>query len=918
VDGDDEDLWEDAGLEDAGLDEGTRTPGDALPSGALHIQLDTSPDGPDGGAAKPTKRPTQRKQPVRALLWAGALLLVGTHTHSPRCCQALRRANAGDKVFADYVHRAHLLCLLARALAADDVASEPTLAALVLSVLPPRVAWSLKALHPGGGVTAADMQALCEAFGTVFCILPSRTGAAPPPPPPGAHIPALGDTMRHAVYRAAARKNGDAEELSILFAALCRHWGIPCRTAHALFPQPLKPDARSLEASEGLSSNPAEWPRGGRGGRQLYPQRGATSRDFYGGAGPSGGRAPPRRPRPGAAAAPKPVAVFGPPLGGGGEEEPIDLTGDDDDDDVENADKEEQPPGKKSRRGRGRGDAELDADLQRAMAASLAGGASAPGAAVTPQGGKKPAAARKWTVGDAAWSRARGHIRHWVEVYIGGVPPHGAWVALFPWERVTHSAAKGKAPAGGAGGVPGTEALDITAVAEVSATAQAKTPLAYVIAAAGGGCRDVTRRYARQWSASQAARTHEPWWMDTLYGLTRAEAAATSAAVDVLAHPWPGAGAAVVAAEDRDLKAAVLKEPLPQRVADYKSHPLYALERHLTRYQAIWPRETVGSFNGEEVFPRASVQELHTADVWQRLHGRQVLPDQLATPAKVIPRRGAVAAAKKAANQPGGLGGAGSVGWGGTSGLGFDVAPLGTSFGDDDDYDAAGAAMDAVTGHEADEAEGEARGGGGGAPSPNAAGGEASLREDEKTILYGLWQTKAWAQPGAQGGKVPRNEYGNVDLLRGNPVPPGCVHLQGYARIGALAARLGIDAVPALTGFERHAGRMVPTLDGVIVAVENQQQLVDTWLQEEEQRNEKQLAKRKAEALKKWRLLVRTFVQKERLNADGAGPSGAAAAGPDVVCLDSDGEEVMPPAAAEAPKPPAVQRGGADAEVEQM
>ena len=909
-------MWEDVGLGDDDSGEGTAG-ADTPASGALHIEFDTSPEGPAGGAAKPTKRPTQRKQPVRASRRVRAVCGCLRREHSRIAAQALRRANAGDKVFADFVHRAHLMCLLSRALAADKAASDPTLAALVLSVLPPRVAWSLKALHPGAGVTAADMQALCEAFSSVFCILPSRTGAAPPPPPPpGARIPALGDTLRDAVFRAAARKNGDAEELSILFAALCRHWGIPCRTAHALFPQPLKPDGRSLDASEGLSPNPAEWPRGGRRvvvpfGGQPQQQRGAPSLDFFGGAGPSGVRAPPRRPR-ASDAAPKPVAVFGPPRGGGAAEEPIDLTGDDDDDDV---DVEEQPKPKKSKRGRGRGDAELDADLQRAMAASLAGGAPPPPAAkAMPHGGGEKPAARKWTVGDAAWSRARGHIRHWVEVYIGGVPPHGAWIALFPWERVTHSAAKGKAAA--PGGLPGTEALDISAVAEVSATAQAKTPLAYVIAASGGGCRDVTRRYARQWSASQGVRTHEPWWMDTLYGLTRLEAAATSSSVDVLAHPWPGAGAAVVAAEDRELKAAVLREPLPLRVADYKAHPLYALERHLTRYQAIWPKEPVGSFNGEEVYPRGAVQELHTKDVWQRLHGRQVLADQLATPAKVIPRRGVAAAAKKAATQPGGGQGRG---WGGTSGLGFDVAPVGTSFADDaDDYDAAGAGLDPGFGHEEEEEEGDARGGGGGgAISPNGTAAPAPLREDEKTILYGLWQTKAWAQPGAKGGLVPRNEYGNVDLCRGNPVPPGCVHLKGYSRIGLLASKLGIDAVPALTGFERHGGRMVPTLEGVIVAVENQQQLVEAWLQEEEQRNEKQLAKRRVEALKRWRLLVRTFIQKQRLTADGAGPSDPAAGGHDVVCLDSDGEEVTPADTA-APRLPAVERGGAAAEVERM
>jgi len=104
-----------------------------------------------------------------------------------------------------------------------------------------------------------------------------------------------------------------------------------------------------------------------------------------------------------------------------------------------------------------------------------------------------------------------------------------------------------------------------------------------------------------------------------------------------------------------------------------------------------------------------------------------------------------------------------------------------------------------------------------------------------------------------------------------------------------------------------------------VVAQENEQALVSAWLQEEEQRNEKQTAKRKAEALKRWRLLVRTYAETQRLageHGDGGLPSPAA----DVIHLDSDGEDITPdraPAAAKEHQLP-VQRGGATAEVERM
>ncbi|CAN0578478.1 unnamed protein product, partial [Ectocarpus sp. 12 AP-2014] len=73
-------------------------------------------------------------------------------------------------------------------------------------------------------------------------------------------------------------------------------------------------------------------------------------------------------------------------------------------------------------------------------------------------------------------------------------------------------------------------------------------------------------------------------------------------------------------------------------------------------------------------------------------------------------------------------------------------------------------------------------------------------------------------------GQVPKNEYGNVELFDCSPafLPAGTAHLRGE-QIGRLAAKLGVDYAPALTGFETKVGRQVPVLDGIIVCKEQSQ-----------------------------------------------------------------------------------------------
>ena len=45
--------------------------------------------------------------------------------------------------------------------------------------------------------------------------------------------------------------------------------------------------------------------------------------------------------------------------------------------------------------------------------------------------------------------------------------------------------------------------------------------------------------------------------------------------------------------------------------------------------------------------------------------------------------------------------------------------------------------------------------------------------------LYGEWQTDAFIPPPAVDGKVPRNEYGNVELFQPSMLPGGTVYLEG-------------------------------------------------------------------------------------------------------------------------------------------
>ena len=133
-----------------------------------------------------------------------------------------------------------------------------------------------------------------------------------------------------------------------------------------------------------------------------------------------------------------------------------------------------------------------------------------------------------------------------------------------------------------------------------------------------------------------------------------------------------------------------------------------------------------------------------------------------------------------------------------------------------------------------------------------------------KSELFGRWQTEDYVPPPVVDGKVPRNEYGNVELFKPSMLPEGACHIQ-VPGIHRLARKLNIDAVPAVVGFDFHGGFNHPIMDGVVVGEEFKEQLLLAWDKEQQEKVEREKAKREKRVLDNWTHLVKSLRIRERL-----------------------------------------------------
>ncbi|KAG1863930.1 hypothetical protein C8R48DRAFT_707293 [Suillus tomentosus] len=149
--------------------------------------------------------------------------------------------------------------------------------------------------------------------------------------------------------------------------------------------------------------------------------------------------------------------------------------------------------------------------------------------------------------------------------------------------------------------------------------------------------------------------------------------------------------------------------------------------------------------------------------------------------------------------------------------------------------------------------------------------------QEDMQGLYAKSQTELYKPQPVIDGKVPKNDFGNIDLYVPSMLPEGSIHIP-FKGIAKVAKRLGFDYAEAVTGFEFRNRRAIPIIEGIVVAEENETIIVEAYLEAENDAEEKAHAKRLDQVHKRWIRLVQGLRIRDRLrkqyasNTDDATP----------------------------------------------
>ncbi|OQD75496.1 hypothetical protein PENDEC_c007G01827 [Penicillium decumbens] len=140
--------------------------------------------------------------------------------------------------------------------------------------------------------------------------------------------------------------------------------------------------------------------------------------------------------------------------------------------------------------------------------------------------------------------------------------------------------------------------------------------------------------------------------------------------------------------------------------------------------------------------------------------------------------------------------------------------------------------------------------------------------------LYALDQTEFIIPPPIEDGRIPKNDYGNIDCFVPSMVPRGAAHvpLPGTVRI---CKKLGIDYAEAVTGFEFGSKMAVPVIQGVVVAAENEDLLKDAWRIEAAEKRKREELKAEKRILQTWRKFLFGLRIAERVREEYGGDPDA-------------------------------------------
>ncbi|KAK3352700.1 Rad4 transglutaminase-like domain-containing protein [Lasiosphaeria hispida] len=146
---------------------------------------------------------------------------------------------------------------------------------------------------------------------------------------------------------------------------------------------------------------------------------------------------------------------------------------------------------------------------------------------------------------------------------------------------------------------------------------------------------------------------------------------------------------------------------------------------------------------------------------------------------------------------------------------------------------------------------------------------EAELATGAKVLqgLYSFDQTTWIIPPPIRNGIIPKNEYGNIDLFVEHMCPEGAVHVpyRGAARV---CKRLGVDYAEAVVDFEFGHRMAVPVIQGVVVAEEYHDQVMEELAKDEAEKSRKEDEKRRKAALAMWRKFMMGMRIVERIKQE--------------------------------------------------
>ncbi|CAM1511700.1 Fc.00g092130.m01.CDS01 [Cosmosporella sp. VM-42] len=146
---------------------------------------------------------------------------------------------------------------------------------------------------------------------------------------------------------------------------------------------------------------------------------------------------------------------------------------------------------------------------------------------------------------------------------------------------------------------------------------------------------------------------------------------------------------------------------------------------------------------------------------------------------------------------------------------------------------------------------------------------EAEAATGQKVLqgLFSFDQTDWIIPPPIKDGIIPKNEYGNIDLFAQHMCPEGAVHVpfRGAIRV---CKRLQIDYAEAVVDFEFGHRMAVPVIQGVVIAEEHHDHVMEELEKDEAERMRKEDEKRRKAALGTWRKFLMGMRIAERIRQE--------------------------------------------------